>query len=455
MKLKTPYANLLPPLTTTERAALAADIAAHGVRSPIVIDECGNVLDGHNRHAIDPIAPIVVVEGLSEPEKIAFVYRSNFARRNLSPDQKRERLGHMKKTAAELRQLDPKRWTQAAIAAAFGVSRQAVEKWFNRDSETIATCSNAFVPDARVKIPARQYASIAARVDAGESRMQVAADYGTTPQRIGQIAAKETRKRVKTRPAAGAKKKPKSKPKERLWQIVHGDCLEALKDISKANLIFADPPYNIGVDYGAGAAADRLPDDDYLRWCNQWVAQCVNALADDGSLWLLCPDRWAAHFYLMLVDAGLHHRAWIKWYETFGENQPNNFNRCSRHLFYCVVNPKRFTFNADAVNRPSDRQTKYKDSRANPSGKNWDDVWMIPRLVGNAAERIPDAPTQVPLAIMRAIVGCSSSPGDLVVDPFNGSGSSGHAAVELKRRYIGIEKETQFCEITEERLTTI
>ena len=86
--LKTPYKDLLPPLTSDEFAALKADVAQHGVRDAIVVDEDGNILDGYHRYAIDRRAPQRVVDGLTDAEKQAFVFRSNSTRRNLSPDQK-------------------------------------------------------------------------------------------------------------------------------------------------------------------------------------------------------------------------------------------------------------------------------------------------------------------------------------------------------------------------------
>jgi site-specific DNA-methyltransferase (adenine-specific) len=110
-----------------------------------------------------------------------------------------------------------------------------------------------------------------------------------------------------------------------------------------------------------------------------------------------------------------------------------------------VKDPTRFVFNAKAINRPSDRQTKYYDGRANPKGKNWDDVWIIPRLTGTSKERIPDFPTQLPLELLRPIVGCASDEGDLVVDPFCGSATTGIACLERNRRFLGIEKSHQFA----------
>jgi site-specific DNA-methyltransferase (adenine-specific) len=205
---------------------------------------------------------------------------------------------------------------------------------------------------------------------------------------------------------------------ERPWEVRCGDCLEVLPQLAagSVDLVFADPQYNIGVDYGKGAKADLLPPGEYMLWVADWFRLCRDALKPDGSFWVLIGDEYAAEYGKQLKASDFVIRAWVKWYETFGVNCANNFNRCSRHLFYCVKDPKKFTFNPDAVNRLSDRQTKYNDRRADPGGKIWDDVWQIPRLVGTAKERIPDFPTQLPLALLRAVVGCSSDPGDLVLD---------------------------------------
>ncbi len=129
-KYNTPYAELVPRLSSEEFAALKSDIKANGVLYPAILDEENNVLDGHNRLRIDPDAPTKVVKGLSPGQKEAFVWRANNARRNKSPDQRRESLERMKKTAEKLRGEDPKRWTQAAVAKELGVARSTVAMWF-------------------------------------------------------------------------------------------------------------------------------------------------------------------------------------------------------------------------------------------------------------------------------------------------------------------------------------
>ena len=184
--------------------------------------------------------------------------------------------------------------------------------------------------------------------------------------------------------------------------------------------------------------------------------QCAEILKPDGSMWLIINDDSAAEFVVACKHIGLTLRRWVKWYETFGNNCQNNFNCTSRHLLYFVKDPNRFKFNPEAVTRKSDRQAVYGDKRAAPGGKVWDDVWgvtpRIPRLVDNAVERLPDFPTQLPLALVKPIVAACSDVGDVVVDPFNGSGTTGHACIELRRRYYGIDISEQFLEASRQRL---
>ena len=247
----------------------------------------------------------------------------------------------------------------------------------------------------------------------------------------------------------------------RILRIHHGDCLELLPRLPPARLIFADPPYNIGVDSGAGVKKDKLPDMQYLAWCARWMQACAERLTEDGSLWVLIDNKHADYFGVMLREARLYRQHWIIWYETFGSYRRNGFNRTSRHLFHCTKHPSRFVFHGEAVNCASDRQSVYHDKRAHPGGKNWDDVWgvtrkdgsgAIPRVCGTHKERIPEFPTQLPLALVRPIIACASDPGDLVIDPFCGSATTGVAAAELGRSFIGIETQKRFVALAYQRL---
>jgi site-specific DNA-methyltransferase (adenine-specific) len=220
----------------------------------------------------------------------------------------------------------------------------------------------------------------------------------------------------------------------------------------KVRLVFADPPYNIDYDYGPGTARDNLPPEEYLSNTKAWVEESREILTADGTLWVMICDEWAAEYAIILKAAGFTIRRWVKWHETFGANCADNFNRTTRHLFYCVKDPSNFVFNHKVFNRPSDRQTKYKDKRAAAGGKLWNDLWEIPRLVDNCAERVLKGATQLPLALVMPIVEGCSEPGDLVFDPFTGSGTTAEAAVQTGRHFIGTEKNREFADVARVRV---
>lgn len=238
-------------------------------------------------------------------------------------------------------------------------------------------------------------------------------------------------------------------PESAGWEIRLGDCIEGMSKIEAGSvrLAFADSPYNIGWDYGDGSQSDSLDSRAFVRWCGEWQAAIRRVLVNDGSFWMLIGDEFAAELKITAESAGFHLRQWLIWYEAFGVNCQSKFNRCHRHLLHFTVDPEEFVFNADApeVRRPSDRQEKYGDPRAAEGGKLWDSVWginpAIPRVCGTHAEAIPGSPApQLPLALLRPIIACASEPGDLILDPFCGNATTGVAAIQAGRRFIGFEK---------------
>jgi site-specific DNA-methyltransferase (adenine-specific) len=236
--------------------------------------------------------------------------------------------------------------------------------------------------------------------------------------------------------------------------VATGDCIEHLGAMpaGSVNLIMADPPYNIGIDYGDGARADRRSDADYIEWSRAWIAAAARTLADDGAMWVICGQEYAADHQLAMRDAGLHWRNTVTWVETFGVNCRRKFNRTSRPMFYAVKHPRRFTFNVPALTTPSARQTKYGDKRANPAGKVLDDVWPISRVCGTFRERVNGVPTQLPLELVRRVVCGLSRPSDLVCDPFTGSGTTGVVCIQHDRRFRGIELREEYAAIARRRM---
>lgn len=139
-KFNTPFKDVLPPLTTEEFDALKADIKKNGVKHPIVVDQDGNIIDGHHRYRIDKNAPVIIVD-IPEEERPAATIRFNMQRRNLSHEQKQEVREQQKKIAGELREAG---YSQKAIAGVLGVSREWVREYGNI---TNGTNANSYKPE--------------------------------------------------------------------------------------------------------------------------------------------------------------------------------------------------------------------------------------------------------------------------------------------------------------------
>jgi len=228
--------------------------------------------------------------------------------------------------------------------------------------------------------------------------------------------------------------------------IMQGDCVESMKPMEggSVDLVFADPPFNIGYDYDV--CKDKMKFAEYLNWSFDWCHEAARILKPDGTIWLAIGDDWAAELKCLLSHRlGLHMRSWVIWHYTFGVNCRNKFTRSHTHLLYFTKDPKRFTFNADSVKFPSARQTKYKDKRAAFGGRLPDDTWEFPRICGTFRERVGWHGCQMPEKILERIIMACSMPGDLVFDPFLGSGTTAVVAKRLGRDWIGCELSEDYA----------
>jgi len=389
------FCALVPAMSEEQYQALKADIAAWGLREAIVVHE-GKILDGRHRYracmelGIDPTLRPWDGQGLATD----YVLSQNLHRRHLDKSQRAAVAVQAEAMREAERKAEERQEAHGHTAPGRKKTLEEIIPQVNRAPQARDEVARQFGTNPRYVQDAK-----AIREEAPELLKKVATGELTLPQAKQELRRQQKRAELRSK----AKQSDNRKDKRAVWRIRRGGCLSILPGLAeKARLVFADPPYNIGIDYGDGPQADRLDDTEYMAWCEQWLAACRDVLTADGSLWVLIGDEYAAEYGVLLKRLGLTIRSWIKWYESFGVNCARNFNRCSRHLFYCVRDPKRFVFHEEAVTRPSDRQTKYADRRAAPGGKLWDNVWgitpAIPRLTGTAAERIPDFPTQLPLA---------------------------------------------------------
>jgi len=239
-------------------------------------------------------------------------------------------------------------------------------------------------------------------------------------------------------------------------KMVCGDCIDLLNGAEApfADLVFADPPFNIGFQYDR--YSDTLEKDKYLHWTRDWMSACVKVLKQRGAFYIAIGDEYAAHVRVIGEQLGLFCRNWIIWHYTFGQQCKYKFARSHTHIFYFVRDPEVYTFNDMKIRLPSGRQLLYNDKRANPVGKMPDDVWnTFSRVCGTFKERQGWHPCQMPELLLARIISVSTRPGDLVLDPFSGSGTTAAAAMQLKRDYCGIDISANYVENSEKRLSEL
>lgn len=256
--------------------------------------------------------------------------------------------------------------------------------------------------------------------------------------------------------------------------IHEGDCVAGLKKLraGSVDLAFADPPFNIGYDYDV--YNDKQKHESYLAWSKEWMEGVCQALKPSGTFWLAIGDEYAAELKLIAQEhLGFICRSWVIWYYTFGVNCVRKFSRSHAHLFHFIKNSEEFTFNDGAIRVPSARQLVYGDKRANPKGRLPDDTWILrpqdlpdgfssdqdtwyfPRVAGTFKERAGFHGCQMPEQLLGRIIRACSNPGEVVLDPFAGSGTTMVVAKKLGRHWVGFELSEEYVCQSRERVEQV
>ena len=229
--------------------------------------------------------------------------------------------------------------------------------------------------------------------------------------------------------------------------LILGDSLIELKNMSdeSVNLIVADPPYNLGKDYGK--TKDNLDKKEYIEFSKKWLNECNRILKPDGSIYIFMGVRFISYIYQILEDQlGLDFQNWIVWHYTQGLGKKKGFS--SRHDDILVFSKgKNPTFNLDDIRIPQ----KYYRKINNMRGANPGNVWEFSH-VHYCNENRQSHPTQKPEGLIERIVLASSNKNDLVLDPFSGSGTTLRVCQQLSRNCIGIEINQEYVDLTNERL---
>ncbi len=259
-------------------------------------------------------------------------------------------------------------------------------------------------------------------------------------------------------------------------RIYQGDCLDVMRQIESGtvDLAFADPPFNIGYEYDA--YHDQQDPEEYVAWSRAWIEEVYRVLTPGGTFWLAIGDEYAAELKLAAEhQVGFMARSWVVWYYTFGVNCTRKFSRSHAHLLHFVKDEENFTFNADdpQVRVPSARALVYADKRANPAGRlpddTWilrpqdlqegfqptDDTWYYARVAGTFKERQGFHGCQMPEQLLGRIIRASSNPGDVVLDPFAGSGTTLAVAKKLGRQWVGCELSGEYVRAATDRIAAV
>jgi len=237
-------------------------------------------------------------------------------------------------------------------------------------------------------------------------------------------------------------------------EIYIGDCLEILDEIPDCScqLVFADPPYNMGKRFGNNHDKWETPES-YRNWCIQWIEKCITKLTKNGSIMIMGHPRFSAYL-IPYLDSKLVYTNQIIYYYTDGMPERKNFEKRYEVIMYYRMSEDSYIFNIDNVRVPLVRYDKTSD----PRGKNPNDVWQIHRVRWNSKERVslPNGKilhaSQKPIRLMRRIILSVTNEGDAILDPFLGTGTTAVAAKELGRRSIGIEINPEYANVSLNRL---
>jgi len=246
--------------------------------------------------------------------------------------------------------------------------------------------------------------------------------------------------------------------------VLRGDCIEVLKTLPdrSVDLIFADPPYNLQLggdllrpDNSRVDAVDDHWDQfesfaAYDAFSRQWLAECRRVLRDEGSIWVIGSYHNIFRLGAAIQDLGFWVLNDIIWRKT--NPMPNfkgtRFTNAHETLIWAARSreQKRYTFNYDAL-KAFNEDTQMRSD------------WTLALCTGE--ERLKDAdgkkahPTQKPEALLHRVLLAASRPGDVVLDPFFGTGTTGAAARRLGRKFIGIEREETYARLAEKRIAKV
>jgi modification methylase len=253
------------------------------------------------------------------------------------------------------------------------------------------------------------------------------------------------------------------KLEDALDRVIEGDCIENMRALPEgcADLIFADPPYNLQLEGELrrpdNSKVDAVDDGwdqfasfaDYDRFTREWLTAARRVLKDDGGLWVIGSYHNIFRVGAILQDLGFWILNDVVWRKS--NPMPNfrgkRFTNAHETMIWASKGRKQsYTFNYEAMKALNDELQMRSD-------------WTIPICAGH--ERIKDAngekahSTQKPEALLHRVIVSSTKPGDVVLDPFFGSGTTGAVARRLRRHFIGLERDPKYASVARQRISSV
>ncbi len=244
---------------------------------------------------------------------------------------------------------------------------------------------------------------------------------------------------------------PFFKSPDKQFTLLHGDCIELLKQFNfKFDMIFADPPYflsNDGISIQSGKPVsvnkgewDRSKGYNFVNDFNfQWLKECREKLKQNGTIWISGTFHNIFSIAQMLNELEFKILNVVTWVKT---NPPPNLGRCFTHSSEVIIWARK--------NKKTPHFYNYELMKEINNGKQMKDVWNLP-AIAQWEKSCGKHPTQKPLGVLSRIILASTQQNAWILDPFTGSSTTGIAANLLNRRFLGIDQEVTFLEISKRR----
>lgn len=244
-------------------------------------------------------------------------------------------------------------------------------------------------------------------------------------------------------------------------KTILGDVFKILPKLPKGfvDLLIVDPPYNLNKDY-EGKKFKAVSDEEYEKYTASWIEQILPLLKPNASIYVCCD--WKSSIVIgAVLKKYFHVQNRITWQREKGRGAKSNWKNAMEDIWFATIS-ENYTFNLDAVKlrkrvvapykqngAPKDWEQTLEGKFRNTCPSNfWDDI-CVPywSMAENTAH-----PTQKPEKLIAKLILASSNEGDVVFDPFAGSGTTSVTAMKLKRRYVGIEQNERYCVWAEKRI---